>query len=595
MGLLKIIFILFQINNSYIIDKIYDDKIFYNFVIYDQTLYVSSNNGIYKFDYPNNNQLILFDKEVKGPINTDFSKNNNYAVKFINKDFNISPKVVLDGITDYAYFGNNLFIIRRGVLTSFKTLSYIYKPYESVRSITENTIGTYNGIFVNNSKLKKLKYTDGQIREFSNVTFVCYNGLLSIEDNIETIIYRNINSKRTRNQYGKINDIYLIDYPNFLAISDNGLYNFNYENYKFDLIYSSVSKKKPIIPLKEKTDNNLVNNVFTFIENDKYVKIDLKSLDISKVNLDLNYKITDIIECDLNVGVLYAISQNNNLLKLKRNSSLNSLELIEKIPINLTAHTISNYKDLIFLSGNNGLSIYDKNKMKMFEGYIIDEFNRNAVYKSNNQITFGSLNGIYEFSDLNFLIKNLVFPDFEIKKTYNYPAIIMTNLLLVIFLISLINYNRSKKNKNISNEKMVIKIKGFINKNLNNVTLKMLEDEFGLVYHEINSLDVKFRPGAYIKVMREITAQKMFWNKKTISEISKKTGYSESYLIKNKTRFINKKFIKNNSRFIWVDIFNLLDNFFLKNNIYLDKYLYVNMLLYFEKKNFYFYDIIVPV
>ena len=543
MGLLKIIFILFQINNSYTIDKIYDDKIFYNFVIYDQTLYVSSNNGIYKFDYPNNNQLILFDDEVKGPINTDFSKNNNYTVKFINKDFNISPKVVLDGITDYAYFGNNLFIIRRGVLTSFKTLPYIYKPYESVRSITDNTIGTYNGIFVNNSKLKKLKYTDGQIREFSNVTFVCYNGLLSIEDNIETIIYRNINSKRTRNQYGKINDIYLIDYPNFLAISDNGLYNFNYENYKFDLIYSSVSKKKPIIPLKEKTDNNLVNNVFPFIENDKYVKIDLKSLDISKVDLDLNYKITDIIECDLDVGVLYAISQNNNLLKLKRNSSLNSLELIEKIPINLTAHTISNYKDLIFLSGNNGLSIYDKNKMKMFEGYIIDEFNRNAVYKSNNQITFGSLNGIYEFSDLNFLIKNLVFPDFEIKKTYNYPAIIMTNLLLVIFLISLINYNRSKKNKNISNEKMVIKIKGFINKNLNNVTLKMLEDEFGLVYHEINSLDVKFRPGAYIKGMREITAQKMFWNKKTISEISKKTGYSESYLIKNKTRFINKKFI----------------------------------------------------
>lgn len=543
MGLLKIIFILFQINNSYTIDKIYDDKIFYNFVIYDQTLYVSSNNGIYKFDYPNNNQLILFDNEVKGPINTDFSKNNNYTVKFINKDFNISPKVVLDGITDYAYFGNNLFIIRRGVLTSFKTLPYIYKPYESVRSITDNTIGTYNGIFVNNSKLKKLKYTDGQIREFSNVTFVCYNGLLSIEDNIETIIYRNINSKRTRNQYGKINDIYLIDYPNFLAISDNGLYNFNYENYKFDLIYSSVSKKKPIIPLKEKTDNNLVNNVFPFIENDKYVKIDLKSLDISKVDLDLNYKITDIIECDLDVGVLYAISQNNNLLKLKRNSSLNSLELIEKIPINLTAHTISNYKDLIFLSGNNGLSIYDKNKMKMFEGYIIDEFNRNAVYKSNNQITFGSLNGIYEFSDLNFLIKNLVFPDFEIKKTYNYPAIIMTNLLLVIFLISLINYNRSKKNKNISNEKMVIKVKGFINKNLNIVTLKMLEDEFGLVYHEINSLDVKFRPGAYIKGMREITAQKMFWNKKTISEISKKTGYSESYLIKNKTRFINKKFI----------------------------------------------------
>lgn len=542
--MLKFIFILFQLNNSYTIDKIYDDKIYYNFVIYDQALYVSSNNGIYKIDYPNSNQLIPFDNEVKGPINTDFSKNNNYIVKFTDIDFDIRPKVVLDGITDYAYFGNNLFIIRRGVLTSFKSLSYKYKPFESVRSITENTIGTYNGIFFNNSKLKKLKYTDGQIREFSNVTFVCYNGLLSIEDNLETIIYRNINSKRTRNQYGKINDIYLIDYPNFLVISDNGLYNFNYENYEFDLIYSSFSKKKPIIPLKEKTNNNSLNNVFSFIENNKYVSIDLNSLDIYEFDLDLNYNITDIIECDLDVGILYAISQDNNLLKIKRNSSLNSFELIEKIPINLTAHTISNYKNLIFLSGNNGLSIYDKNKMKMFDGYIIDEFNRNAVYKSNDQITFGSLNGIYEFSDLNYLIKNLVFPDFEIKKAYNYPAIIISNLLLVILLILLINYNRSIKNKNISNDKLIIKIKSFINKNLNIVTLKMLEDEFGLVYHEMNSLDVKFKPGAYIKEIREITAKKMFWNNKNISEISKKTGYSESYLVKNKTRFINKKIYK---------------------------------------------------
>ena len=73
------------------------------------------------------------------------------------------------------------------------------------------------------------------------------------------------------------------------------------------------------------------------------------------------------------------------------------LELIKKTPINLTAHTISDFGNLIFLTGNNGLSIYDKNKRKMFDGYILDEFNKNAVYKSENEISFGSIHGVYSF------------------------------------------------------------------------------------------------------------------------------------------------------------------------------------------------------
>lgn len=35
-------------NNVFTIHKIYDKKIFYNFVTYENELYVSSNSGIYK-------------------------------------------------------------------------------------------------------------------------------------------------------------------------------------------------------------------------------------------------------------------------------------------------------------------------------------------------------------------------------------------------------------------------------------------------------------------------------------------------------------------------------------------------------------------
>ena len=47
-------------NNNYTIYKIYDDKIFYNFVNYENELYVSSNDGIHKINASGDN-LILFD------------------------------------------------------------------------------------------------------------------------------------------------------------------------------------------------------------------------------------------------------------------------------------------------------------------------------------------------------------------------------------------------------------------------------------------------------------------------------------------------------------------------------------------------------
>ena len=46
-------------NNNFTIHKIYDDEIFYNFVSYENELYISSSNGIYKIDV-SGDHLILF-------------------------------------------------------------------------------------------------------------------------------------------------------------------------------------------------------------------------------------------------------------------------------------------------------------------------------------------------------------------------------------------------------------------------------------------------------------------------------------------------------------------------------------------------------
>ena len=535
--------LIFFNNNTYTIDKLYEGKIFYNLVVYENELYVSSNSGIYKIDSSNNNSLLIFNKDVIGPVKTDFTKDNDFKVKFQKIDggfelgVNIQPKVLLNALTDYAFHNNRLFIIRRGKLVSFKKLTYSYAPYESVRSITKNTVGSYNGIFINGEKLKKLKYTDGQIKEFDSITFVCYKGLLSYENNIETIIYTG-NDKRNEKKYGNVYDVFLINHPNYLVVSSNGLYNYNSEVNSFNLIYKSQNE---IIPARvNKNDNKIGNNgFFSFVDNNELISINVNTLDIEILGNWLDKNVDDILLCDVETNNIYTISGNKYLLRYKTSSD--GLELIEKTPINLTAHTISDFGNLIFLSGNNGLTIYDKNKRKMFDGYILDEFNKNAVYKSENEISFGSINGVYSFKNLKEFSKNLTFSDFKIEKSYTYEFFFFFIALFILITVLVKKYNSSNK-RNVSREKLVLNIKNFIQNNLNSVTLKMLEDKFDLAYYEINSLDKDFKPAVFIKNSRKIKAQKMFFDKKSMSEIAQKTGYSETYLLKNKTKFINKNY-----------------------------------------------------
>ncbi len=188
---------------------------------------------------------------------------------------------------------------------------------------------------------------------------------------------------------------------------------------------------------------------------------------------------------------------------------------------------------MVFLSGNNGISIYEKTKKQIIDNYIVDEFNKAAVYKKNSIIHFGSIHGVYTIDNLVDFEKNLIFKDFKISSQK--PYIYLGALLLLIILVLVIK--RTNK-ENITDEELISNIKRFINKNLNSVTLKMLEAEFNLDYNDINSINKNFKPAKYIKQERLELTKKMLLSGKIISEISQKTGYSETYLLKNKYKFL---------------------------------------------------------
>ena len=70
------------------------------------------------------------------------------------------------------------------------------------------------------------------------------------------------------------------------------------------------------------------------------------------------------------------------------------------------------------------------------------------------------------------------------------------------------------------------------------VTLNLIEEEFKLDYNELNSLSKAFSPARYIRQQRGALAKEMFLANNSVTTISEKTGYSETYLVKNKNRFI---------------------------------------------------------
>jgi hypothetical protein len=128
---MKITLLTFLLLNSFFISKnIQDDKIYYNFISYENEIFVSSNKGVYKIDISKNDFLELYDETIIGPIKSDFTKNPHFKMKFLsssNLDNLLPDGINLKSVTDITYKSNYLFVINNGNLIVYD-LSYKFFP-----------------------------------------------------------------------------------------------------------------------------------------------------------------------------------------------------------------------------------------------------------------------------------------------------------------------------------------------------------------------------------------------------------------------------------------------------------------------------------
>jgi hypothetical protein len=317
-----------------------------------------------------------------------------------------------------------------------------------------------------------------------------------------------------------------------LVTSDKGIFKFNLLSKDFEPIYL---KEKRIAPLRKNfRDGYEFEEEFLFADG-----IFLKSLNIDNYDTKVLYKFNDSVEDLVASGnLIYALTNNSTLIVFDYDAK--QVREINEIELNLKYHTIEKLSNFLVLSGNNDLAIFDIKENNFYPNVIIDEFNKGAIYKNDKSISIGSIHGVYKFKNIEKFVGFLNYQN--LKNTPNSIYFIYI-LILIIICVALVFIFKFRLNSKVvfTNEELVVDIKKYIDKNLNIVTVNSIQSVFNLEHAAIYHLSAGFKPGEYIKAQRERRAFNLISSKKSNDEIAKMTGYSLSYIKKNKSRLATSK------------------------------------------------------
>ena len=491
------------------------EKIYYTIIKDEGSLFFGTSQGVYKLE--KGIQLVEHNSSVKGPIS------NNLKQETLRISFTLAPKNIPigefgDSITAIQSFQNYVYVISRGKLLVFKNKLYSFSPYESVRSITTSYVGSYNGIFQRGEVLTYPPYTNGQIKEYDDITFICYDGLISIRDDQQDILY---DAPAGNRRYGAIENIFKLQNGKYVVISDLGLYLYNFDDNSFELIYDG--HQGPIVPLRINFRNGYeFKSGFWFGQNKTLYKINLSTYQVSTIQT-FEAKIVDLVS---ERDIFYVLTNNRQITSLY--SDNHRTFVVNKIPLADTFHTIEHKRNYLFISGDNGLSIYDLSENQLHNNVVIDEFNRGAVFKTDNAISLGGIHGIYRFENIDLLVDSIS-SDFVVNELdYRNDTALILIVILLGFVVLI--YLFKSRRKSYNNQEMVIAIQKYIDGNLNKVDVISIAEKFNIDNNLLYHLDSDFKPGDYIKRKRKEKAAELLAKGLPIEKIAKATGYSVSYL-----------------------------------------------------------------
>ncbi len=505
-----------------VVDNINNKPVFFLNLLKDENqTYVGSNLGVFKIEdakLMKINDQKGFVKLSKMGDKLTFSPDLEYETNTTNTDLLNLPKIIEDEITSSIHQNGKLIIVSKGKLLFYKKVllekSFIDK---SIRSISQNYVGTYSGIYKKNETHLDLfpNYTNSYIREFDNEVFVNYDGLYVKKDKGEGKNYRRLvdgSIDMFGNRIGFAENVEKINDSTYFIFTSKGLYISNFEDSlspvdTIDHLSRSTDPTKfihhfviddRILYYKDQT-LKVVNSSFDDISEIHQFKRPVKDFSIFENHL---YFINDI-----GVSDLYFSNENS---------------LIES---DIFHTVVAINKNCLGLLSNQGFYKYeiDKNKIISLNN---NEFNSKALEIFGDTIYAGSINGLYKINVNDFIEYT---PIEYSTKNFNLSLTISLILLLVIGVLIIILI---RKPRHITKPNLLDEINNYIEENLANVTVLGIQENFSISYRKLNQISDNLSPGKLIEKKRKYKIKTLIRKGESLQEISKQTGYKIEYLKK---------------------------------------------------------------
>ena len=499
------------------------DSFYYNVVQSADGILVGSDRGVFKVL---ENGVELLDSSLKGPITVYKNlKIEKGEILYSDRYSSFLPALYKNSLQTFLETPTTILIVSRGDLFVFKKADFKFESSPSIRSISKNYLGTYNGIFKRSGGIAFTEptYTNSHIREFDSIVFINWYGLVvRFKSQIKNYTDKNGAGIKIGDELlHTANDVALLKYPEFLLLTGKGIYQFNIQTEVLTLIRPNNSGIVNFI--RDEKNINGVERVFLHDEENVF-----------KYNLG-NGSFVELIKHE---GIIDVFSNTESAFYVLTKSGLHYYDLFDsknskKLIDNENGyHTIGNFKDFIFLMSDNGLHLYSL-KSNRITSVIKDEFNRKAQYITKDTLFLGSVNGLYrlDYDTVSNLYLNNVKP--YPKKSLPWYLYLLILSLAIMLLLGIWIY-RLKTSKEIKHytlsEKNILK---FIKKNLNTVSIESICLEFNVNQNEIYKiLRNEKKPGELIRGERIKVVREMRKKKKSEEEISSATGFSISYLKK---------------------------------------------------------------
>ena len=520
-----------------VLNAVYSHPFFYN-VLADEkgNIFAGTAEGIFQLE---GTKVIPYNKEAgyitlsqsgKPAINPEGIKNYFERAYLHLLPF---PERARDeyhaGSNDYFY------ICSGGRIYVYDILPYDYSyANHSIRTISENFVGTYSGIYFRGKLLPFPPFTDGYIREIDGLAYVCYNDLLTIDTTIiqsanKESVVKGINQVKHTGVLRFRDAIFSKSRSSYYLSSTTDLLKLEKGGAPFS-IYKTRKKISEIVIVGEYKSN------LYFSDGNYILKLSFSG-DKADTLTRLSAEVLDGKVSDRNIYILTG----EGLYELNSDNEL------EKLTSLFQAHTMCLISPTeLVISTNNGLFRFNAvNKVltPLIRGV---EFNRKALFKNGNLLQAGSINGLYtiDVKDLNLLAsKNSSFAAEE-----KWPLSVITILLISFLLVGILIYLLIGTRKKLAMTTVQLtelntevldrtKIEQYINENLATASLKSITDHFNTNISHIYKLIEPDKPGTIIQKIRNEKLSLMKSQGKDINEIAEATGLSVSYLKKIMNKF----------------------------------------------------------